>query len=259
MITYYQNTTFSINIVALFYRYWTFLENKYRTETLGNFLSLKTKTLIFQILKRMSKFNAIGLILSLSCSLSVQSVIEAYDSGIRFESRQYPGWFIGFDEELIKRNLSSGLYLFSDSITTNKTLWYIEKNAECNTEHGYFIRSMSFPNYYLNVNDTKLVLANKGSSSTCFQLIPNESYESGDWFDIELPKASSVGLKKGKKELVVATTNSIYQDEVWALKYNGLYFIFFFIYIYVNTNTILIKIKKYYINLKTLLFSSTGI
>ena len=165
------------------------------------------------------------MILSLSCSLSVQSVIESYDSGIRFESRKYPGWYIGFDEELTKRNVSSGLHLFSDSIVTNQTLWYIEKNAECHTEHGYFIRSMSFPNYYINLNDTKFVLAEK---TFCFQFVYKDNYISGDWFSIELPKALSssfVGLEKGEKKLFVATLNSLNQNkavnEEWDLKYNG--------------------------------------
>ena len=162
------------------------------------------------------------LILSLTCYISVQSAIGAYDSGIRFESRKYPGWFIGFDEELIKKNVSSNLHLFPDSIVTNKTLWYIEKKEECDTEHGYYIRSMSFPNYYINLNDTEIVLS---ENPFCIKLIYNDSYTPGDWFEIKFPSSSFVVFKKGGKDLVVASNsmkvNQNEVHEVWALKYNG--------------------------------------
>ena len=161
------------------------------------------------------------LILLLTWSLSEQSVVGIYDSGIRFESRKYPGWFIGFDVELIKKNVLSYLHLFPDSIVTNKTLWYIEKKVDCDTEHGYYIRSLSFPNYYINVYGTKFVLT---ENPFCFKLIYNDSYTLGDWFEIKFSSSLSVGFKKGGKDLIVAsnTVNQIEtESEVWALKYSG--------------------------------------
>ena len=121
---------------------------------------------------------------------------------------------------MIKKNVSSTLHLLPDSIVTNKTLWYIEKKEECDTEHGYFIRSLSFPNYYINLNDTEFVLS---ETPFCFELIYNDSYTPGDWFEIRFSSSSFVGFKKGGNDLVV-TSSSVNENEVtevWALKYNG--------------------------------------
>ena len=161
-----------------------------------------------------------GFIFAFTCSLSTQSTVGVYDSGIRFESQLYPGWFIGFDEDLIKKNGSSTLYLIPDSIVTNKTLWYIEKKAECATQQGYIIRSLAFPQYYIISNDTSLWVE-KEISPLCFKFVHKDSQKPGSWFTIELPKASVysvVGLKE--KNAVISTENSN-NNEAWALKYNG--------------------------------------
>ena len=133
-------------------------------------------------------------------SLSAQQhTVGVYQSGIRFESKQYPDYFLGFT------NKSSALGLLSDAVDRNKTLWYIEEKPGCtsNDVKGYTLRSLAFPQYYITTNvSSNLLFIGKASTPLCFTLVYNASHKPGVWYNIELPKApvySLLGLVSGKK------------------------------------------------------------
>ena len=96
-------------------------------------------------------------------SLSAQHhAVNVYQSGIRFESKQYPDHFLGFNEnDLVSTNKSSALGILSDPVASNKTLWYIEEKPGChsNDVKGYFIRSLAFAQFYITTNNSSCYLS----------------------------------------------------------------------------------------------------
>ncbi|XP_066917196.1 coadhesin-like isoform X2 [Clytia hemisphaerica] len=99
------------------------------------------------------------------------STLQTYNSGIRFECKIFPGFYIGFEEnEILENSNETLLYLKEDSMVSNRTLWFVEKQIECNKNDydGFYLRSYTYPQYYMSLTiKNTLQLTRSSDSKAC--------------------------------------------------------------------------------------------
>ena len=156
------------------------------------------------------------------------SIIQPYSSGIRFESRMFPGLYIGFDEnEISEKSNETLLHLKEDSLVTNRTLWFIEKQIGCNKDkyEGFYLHSHAYPQYYLILTvENQLKLTKNADSKACLIAVTKENGTVTLEFS-KMPDYSFFGLNVENQTVDFVTTSMVDNVkiffETWNPKYNG--------------------------------------
>ena len=165
---------------------------------------------------------AIALLLATSTLLVNASVLQFYESGIRFESGTFPGWFIGFFEQDIQNGEDETiLSLIEDSLDMKTTLWYLEQSPACSS--SFYIRSHAYPEYYMTFKQNSLYISRK--EKTCF----SASDMAGGAELKSKPKNLTyyVALHRESKTVhYVDSSGPLGEIEGWSPKYNGEFFAF---------------------------------
>ena len=179
--------------------------------------------LVYCLCKKFAmKLLVLTFLLAISSVLVIaSSLVQFYESGIRFESNTFPDWFIGF----YKHHVDSGkneteLLLIEDGLATVRTLWYIEHNVACGL--GFYIRSHNYPKYHMTLEEDAIYLSRNKRS--CFIL---SAMQGGTIAFISSP--NFVGLDPKHKTLHYIDPNPMVQagrpgkTEMWKPRYNGEY------------------------------------
>uniref|UniRef100_A0A7M5U4W9 C-type lectin domain-containing protein n=1 Tax=Clytia hemisphaerica TaxID=252671 RepID=A0A7M5U4W9_9CNID len=155
------------------------------------------------------------------------STLQTYNSGIRFESNIFPGFYIGFEEnEILENSNETLLYLKEDSLVSNRTLWFVEKQIECNKNDydGFYLRSYTYPQYYMSLTiKNTLQLTRSSDSKACLIAVDKEN----GTVTIEFSKStdySFFGLNAVNHTIDFVTTSMVDDNiffETWKPKYNA--------------------------------------
>ncbi|XP_066930663.1 coadhesin-like [Clytia hemisphaerica] len=155
------------------------------------------------------------------------STLQTYNSGIRFECKIFPGFYIGFEEnEILENSNETLLYLKEDSMVSNRTLWFVEKQIECNKNDydGFYLRSYTYPQYYMSLTiRNTLQLTRSSDSKACLIAADKEN----GTVTIEFSKStdySFFGLNAVNHTIDFVTTSMVDNNiffETWKPEYNA--------------------------------------